>query len=200
MARRKKRSARGPRSYGRSLRWEDAQAAGGRVIIGKLRRPHGLRGEVLLEVLTDVPQQRFVPGAVIYVGPRRVPLTIRTVRPFGEHLLLSFEGYPDRSAVEMFRNQWVTIPEAEVAPLRDEDEYYDFEILGFRVQTEDGRDLGRLVEILETGANDVFIVEDDAGKRVLLPVISEVVRKFDFDNEKIIVHLLPGLLEEDTTT
>ncbi|NPA26555.1 MAG: 16S rRNA processing protein RimM [Chloroflexi bacterium] len=199
MARRKK-AGRGPRAYGRSLRWDDVQRSGGRVVIGRLRRPHGLKGEMILEVLTDIPQKRFLPGAVIYVGPRHIPLTIRSVRPLGEHLLLAFEGYPDRSAVEMFRNQWVTIPEEHVAPLHDEDEYYDFEVLGFQVQTEDGRPLGRLVEILETGANDVFIVEDETGRRVLLPVIQDVIRKFDFEKERILVRLLPGLLDEGEDT
>ncbi len=71
--------------------------------VGKLRRPHGVRGEILLEVLTDFPE-RFQAGAVVYVGPRRVPLTIRSVRPHRGMLLVAFEGYENRDTVGMLRN------------------------------------------------------------------------------------------------
>ncbi len=190
------RGASGRRRGGRRIHVDDARRARGRVIIGRLRKPHGIRGEMTLEVLTDHPEARFYPGAVIFVGPRHVPLTLRSVRPFREGLLVAFEGYPDRSAVEIFRNQWVTIPAEEVAAPESEDEYYDFEVLGLEVVTEEGRVLGSLVEILETGANDVFVVEPEQGPPILLPVIDEVIRKLDFEAGRIIVRLLPGLLPE----
>ena len=181
---------------GRRIHLDDARRAGGRVIIGRLRKPHGIRGEMTLEVLTDHPEARFHPGAVIFVGPRQVPLTLRSVRPFRDGLLVAFEGYPDRSAVEIFRNQWITIPAEEVAAPESEDEYYDFEVLGLEVVTEEGRVLGSLVEILETGANDVFIVEPEQGPPILLPVIDEVIRELDFEAGRIVVRLLPGLLPD----
>ncbi len=191
----KRRAAQ--RRAGRRIRWDESQPIPGRVIIGRLRKPHGIRGEMVLEVLTDHPEQRFRPGAVIFVGPRHVPLTLRSVRPFGQGLLVAFEGHPDRSAVEIFRNQWVTIPVEEVAAPEDEDEYYDFEVLGLPVVTEEGRPLGTLVEILETGANDVFVVEPEDGPAILLPVIEEVVRTIDLTAGRIVVHLLPGLLPDE---
>lgn len=189
------RSRRRPRG-GRRIHVDDLQQAQGRIIIGRLRKPHGIRGEMVLEVLTDHPEIRFRPGAVIFVGPRHVPLTLRSVRPFGPGLLVAFEGYADRNAVEIFRNQWVTIPGEEAAAPENENEYYDFDVLGLPVITEDGRLLGTLVEILETGANDVFIVEPESGPAILLPVIEDVVREIDLDSERIVVRLLPGLLPD----
>lgn len=162
--------------------------------VGKLRRPHGIYGEMVMEVLTDFPE-RFRPGAVVYVGPRRVPLTIRSVRPYREMLLVSFEEYPNRDQVEALRNLLVTVP-AEEAPPLDEGEVYLHQLLGLRVVTDEGVLLGRLVEILETGANDVYIVEpEEGGAEILLPAIDEVVLHIDLERGEMTVHLLDGLLE-----
>jgi len=184
------------RRSGRRISLDEADQAQGRVIIGRLRKPHGLHGEIALEVLTDFPEARFYPGAVLFVGPRLVPLTLRSVRPFRRGLLVAFEGYTDRGAAEMLRNQWVTISAEETATPEHDDEYYAFDVLGLPVVTEEGRVLGTLVEILETGANDVFIVEPEHGPPVLLPVISDVVREMDLDSGRIVVRLLPGLLPD----
>ncbi len=197
MARKRKRNR--PAAVGRSLRWQDLEE-GGRipfVVIGRLRKPHGLRGHMLLEVLTDYPQARFYPGAVIHVGPRRVPLTIREVQPHRDGLLLAFEGYPDRTSVEPLRNQWVTIQTEEVIPAQEEDAYYDFQVLGARVETEEGRLLGQLVEILETAGNDVFVIEPERGPEILLPVTQEVVLQVEPERRRVVVRLLPGLIPED---
>ncbi len=163
--------------------------------VGKLRRPHGVRGEILLEVLTDFPE-RFQAGAVVYVGPRRVPLTLRSVRAFRDDLLLvAFEGYADRDAVGVLRNQLVLVPAEEAPPLA-EDEVYYHQLLGLQVVTDQGRPLGRLVEILETGANEVYIVRpEEGGPEILLPAIDEVVLKVDLEQGVMVVHLLEGLLE-----
>lgn len=162
--------------------------------VGKLRRPHGIRGEMVLEVLTDFPE-RFRAGAVVYVGPRRVPLTIRSVRPHRDLLLVAFEGYEDRNQVEALRNMLVAVP-AEEAPPPDEGEVYLHQLLGLRVVTDEGVALGRLVEILETGANDVYIVEpEEGGAEILLPAIDEVVLRIDLERGEMTVHLLEGLLE-----
>ncbi len=195
----RKKGRRGTRAIGRSLRWEDLEEGGriAHVVIGRLRKPHGLRGEMLLEVLTDHPEVRFYPGAVIYVGPRRIALTIRDVKPHRDGLLLAFEGYPDRTSVEPLRNQWITIETDEVVPPHESDEYYDFQVLGMEVRTEEGRTLGQLVEIIETAGNDVFVVEPEVGPEILLPATGEVLREVRPDEGLVIVRLIPGLVPED---
>lgn len=162
--------------------------------VGKLRRPHGIRGEIVMEMLTDFPE-RFRAGAVVYVGPRRVPLTLRSVRPHRDRLLVAFEGYENRSQVEALRNLLVAVPSDEVPP-PEEGEIYLHQLLGLRVVTDEGMPLGRLVEILETGANDVYIVEPEGGgAEILLPAIDEVVLHIDLERGEMTVHLLEGLLE-----
>ncbi len=159
--------------------------------VGKLRRPHGVRGEIRMEVLTDFPE-RLQPGVTVYVGPRRLPLRIRSVRWQNNFMLLTFEDYADRDRVGQLRNMLVTVPAESLPPL-DEGEFYYHQILGLRVITDEGEDLGTVTEIMETGANDVFVVTDAAGREVLLPDIEEVVLKIDPEAGLMRVHLLPGL-------
>jgi len=164
--------------------------------VGQLRRPHGVRGEIRMEVLTDFPE-RLTPGMTVYVGPRRIPLRIKHIRWQNEVMLISFEGYEDRDRVGLLRNMVVAVPADEAPPL-PENEFYYHEILGLRVVTDDGRELGVVAEIMETGANDVFVVQPEGGgAEILLPDIDDVVLEIDTDRGVMTVHLLPGLLPEE---
>ncbi len=163
--------------------------------VGQLRRPHGVRGEIRMEVLTDFPE-RLTPGMTVYVGPRRLPLRIRRVRWQNEVMLISFEGYEDRDRVGLLRNMVVAVP-ADQAPPLPENEFYYHEVLGLRVVTDDGRELGEITEIMETGANDVLVVKPKGGgAEILLPDIDDVVLEIDTERGVMTVHLLPGLLPE----
>ncbi len=162
--------------------------------VGQLRRPHGVRGEIRMEVFTDFPE-RLAAGRTVFVGPRRMPLQIRSVRWHNGALLVAFEGYNDREQVGLLRNMLVTIP-AEEAPPLPEGEFYYHQILGLRVVTDEGETLGRVTEIMETGANDVFVVRADDGRsEILLPDTDEVVLDIDLAAGVMKVHLLPGLRE-----
>ncbi len=161
--------------------------------VGKLRRPHGVRGEIRMDVLTDFPE-RLRPGLVVYVGPRRLPLRLQSVRQHNDMLLVAFEGYLDRDRVGLLRNMLVCVPAAEATPLPD-GEFYYHQILGLTVVTDEGKTLGKIAEIMETGANDVFIVQpEDGGQELLLPDTDEVVLAIDLDAGVVTVHLIPGLL------
>jgi 16S rRNA processing protein RimM len=162
------------------------------VVVGKFRKPHGIRGEVRMTVLTDYPEL-IQPGQKIYVGPRYQAYTIRGLRWHGGDLLVSLEELPDRTAVEIFRNVMVHLKSEEMPEL-EEGEFYTHQLVGLHVVTDDEQSLGRLKEILYTGANDVYLVEAEDGKEILLPVIDEVVRQIDLEEGIITVHLLDGLL------
>lgn len=163
------------------------------VTLGRLGRPHGLKGEIRMSVWTDSPEERLRVGAVVYVGERRTPAVVRSTRWNRDILLIAFEEYPDRTAVEPLRNQQVYLPVDALPPL-SEDEVYAYRLLGIRVVTDEGRSLGILREILETGANDVYLVEIAEGGEILLPDIDEVVLQIDLEAGEMRVHLLEGLL------
>lgn len=161
------------------------------LVIGQLGKPHGVRGEISFRILTDFPE-RIAPGKVIYIGDEKTPHPILQVRGGGERLILSFDGFFDRDQIALLRNELVFVRSDEIPDL-DEGEFYLHDLLGLRVVTDDGRDLGLLEEIIETGANDVFVVISDEGKEFLLPVIDDVVLAIDLEEETILVHIIEGL-------
>lgn len=163
--------------------------------VGQLRHPHGVRGEMLMSVLTDFPE-RLRPGKRLLVGEQHERLVLRSVRTHARGLLVSFRGYDTPEAVGRFRNQYAFVDAAEVPPL-PEGEYYHHQLVGLQVVADDGRRLGVLSEILETGANDVYVVKDDGGGELLLPAIPTVVLNVDLGRGEMRVHLLPGLRGEE---
>ncbi len=163
--------------------------------VGRFRRPHGVRGEALVEILTDFPE-RLQPETVVYAGETRRRLVIRSRRSHNEGLLLSFVGLDTPEAVGQLRHQFLYVTAADRPPL-PEGEYYHHQLLGLAVQTEDGQRLGTLTDILETGANDVYVVTSERGGEVLLPVIPGVILDVDLDAGTMRVHLPDGLLEQE---
>jgi 16S rRNA processing protein RimM len=165
------------------------------LVIGKVRRSHGVHGEVVAEILTDFPE-RLRPKRAIYLGEKHMKLTIASQRPHNEGLLLGFEGITTPEKAGRYRNQILSIAASEVSEL-PEGEFYFHELLGLEVVDEAGNLLGTLTEILETGANDVYAVTDSAGHELLLPAIPEVVLDVDLDAKTMKVRLLPGLVDEN---
>lgn len=163
------------------------------VIVGKFRKPHGIRGEIRMSVLTDYPDL-LAPGKTIYAGPQQIRYTIKALRWHGGDLLISLEELPDRTAVEIFRNVFVSMKSSDIPDL-PEGEYYLHQLVGMDVVTDQDEVLGKLEEILITGANDVYLVRNPAGKELLLPVIDDVVREIDLEQGVIRVHLIAGLLD-----
>jgi len=163
--------------------------------VGKVRRPHGVHGEVVVEIYSDFPE-RLSPNRVIYIGEDHVKLVISSQRPHNEGLLLGFEGVTTPEQAGRYRNQVLFISAAEVSDL-PKGEFYFHELLDLEVMDEVGNSLGILTEILETGANDVYVVTDATGHELLLPAIPEVVLAVDLDARIIKVHLLPGLIDNE---
>jgi 16S rRNA processing protein RimM len=164
------------------------------LVVGKLRHSHGLHGEVLMEVITDFPE-RIRQGKTLYVGESHQPRRVRGRRIHGSNLLLLFDDIKTPEEAGRLRNQWVYVPANDRPPL-SEGEYYHHQLLGLKVTSDDGLELGKLANILETGANDVYVIRTDSGKEVLLPAIQSVILDIDLDNAQMRVHLLPGLLPD----
>lgn len=160
--------------------------------IGFLRRPHGISGEVIMDLHTDFPE-RIKAGRKVYVGREYEAFTIGSVRPHANGLLVKIRGYDTPEGAGRFRNQWVYVKSTEV-PALPEGQVYKYQLIGLTVTTDTGETLGVLNEILETGANDVYIVKKEAGGEVLLPAIPDVVLDTDMTLRVMKVHLLEGLV------
>jgi 16S rRNA processing protein RimM len=164
------------------------------LVVGFLRRPHGVRGEIVMDVYTDFPE-RLKSGKRLYVGEEHVLLQLAAVRPHQNGLLVRFKGVDTPEAAGQFRNQWVYVKTSELPPL-PRGQFYQHQLLGLQVEDEQGNRLGVLTEILETGANDVYVVVDEKGGELLLPAIPSVILDVQPEGGFLRVHLLDGLREE----
>ena len=163
--------------------------------VGLLRRPHGVHGEILMEVYTDFPE-RLEDGTTVFLGAKHKPAAIRHIRHHNEGLLFSFEGVDTPESAGLLRKQLVYVKTA-TRPALPAGQYYHHQMIGMTVVDDSGNELGKLTEIIETGANDVYVVLSGSGKELLLPSIKQVVLDVDVESNRMIVHLIPGLLEEE---
>lgn len=169
----------------------DASAEPSFLIIGRIQKPHGVRGEVRVQPHTDLPE-RFTWLKTVYIGeddPQ--PAAVELARFHGQLILLKLVDYDNRDAVQHLRGEWLLVPESEAIPL-EEGEYFLYQLEGLQVFTDEGEDLGELVQVIETGANNVFVVRGESGE-LLLPDTDEVVQAIDFENGRMTVHLIEGL-------
>ncbi|MFF5314541.1 ribosome maturation factor RimM [Streptomyces massasporeus] len=167
------------------------------LVVARIGRAHGIKGEVTVEVRTDEPELRLGPGAVLATDPAGAgPLTIETGRVHSGRLLLRFEGVSDRSAAEALRN---TLLIAEIDPEElpeGEDEYYDHQLMDLDVVTADGTEVGRITEISHLPSQDLFIVERPDGSEVLIPFVEEIVTEIDLEEQKAVINPPPGLIDD----
>ena len=162
------------------------------LVIGQIGKPHGVRGEMRVVAHTDLPE-RFTWLDAVYIGqdnPYLVP--VESVRFHKNWVLLKLEGYNDRDAATLLSGQIVQVDESQAIPL-EEGEYYLYQLEGLTVVSDQGEALGSIIEVIETGANNVFVVQGKDAE-ILLPDTEEVVLDIDFDQGQMTVHILPGLL------
>ena len=162
------------------------------LVVGQISKPHGVRGDVRVVPYTELPE-RFTWIDEIYVGEKEpYPVAVEDVRFHKNWVLLKLAGYNDRETAAALRGQVLQVREDQAIPLQ-ENEYFLYQLEGMAVISEDGTLLGELVRVIETGANNVFVVRGESGE-LLIPDTTEVVRDINFEKNRITVHLLPGLL------
>ncbi len=163
--------------------------------VGTLRRSHGIRGDLLLDVTTDFPD-RLKPGTYLYLGDKKERLKITRRRPHNDGLILGFEGINNAEQTARYRAQTVYVL-AEDRPPLPEGEYYYHQVIGLRVIDEAGAELGFITEIIETGANDVYVVvnPENPTREILIPALKQVLLDVNLDTKTMRVHLLPGLVD-----
>ncbi|GGT49701.1 ribosome maturation factor RimM [Streptomyces purpureus] len=167
------------------------------LVVARIGRAHGIKGEVTVEVRTDEPELRLGPGAVLLTDPASAgPLTIETGRVHSGRLLLRFEGVRDRNAAEALRN---TLLIADVDPderPEDEDEFYDHQLMDLDVVLADGTEIGRIAEISHLPSQDLFIVERPDGTELMIPFVEEIVTDIDLAEQKAVINPPPGLIDD----
>ncbi|MEU9701840.1 ribosome maturation factor RimM [Streptomyces sp. NPDC047981] len=167
------------------------------LVVARVGRAHGIKGEVTVEVRTDEPELRLSPGAVLLTDPAGTgPLTIEAGRVHSGRLLLRFEGVRDRTAAEALRN---TLLIADVDPDElpaEEDEYYDHQLMDLDVVLADGTEIGRITEISHLPSQDLFIVERPDGTELMIPFVEDIVTEIDLEEQRAVIDPPPGLIDD----
>jgi 16S rRNA processing protein RimM len=167
-----------------------------RLVVGRVLRPHGVRGEVSVEVLSDAPE-RFAPGAELGVGDPEGPeppgtVVVRAARLHQGRLLLGLEGVEDRDAADRLRGAWLSIPVAAARPL-DPDEFWPHQLVGLAVVDREGRQRGRVADVVPGAAHDLLAVEVAGGATALVPAVAALVT-VELEAGRVLVDAVPGLL------
>ena len=164
-------------------------------MVGRIGRPHGVRGEATIEVRTDDPDARFRVGTALRTDPAdRGPVTIVGARWHREVLLLAFEGYDSREEVEALRDTLLEVPVDELPDLEDPDTYYDHQLVGLAARLPDGTPLGEVTAVRHEGA-DLLVVRRAEGGQLLVPFVGAIVPTVDVAGGFVVVDPPEGLLD-----
>ena len=160
------------------------------VVVGRVTRAHGVSGEVAIRNRSDNPE-RWIDGAVVHT-PEGRPLTVASVRPHADRLLVRFEEIHDRTAAEAIRGAELSVPISTLPPLR-EGEWWPHDLEGCDVRTQAGRDLGTVREVVPNPANDLWVAVDRLGRETLVPALRSLLIEVDVAAKRIVVRDVPGL-------
>ena len=161
--------------------------------VGVISSTHGVRGEVKVFPTTDDPQRfKSLKNVILDTGKEQIPLEIQGVKFFKQFVILKFKGIDNINDIEMYKGRDLWVPREEAQEL-DEDEYYIADLIGMDVITDEGEE-GKLVDVIETGANEVYVVEFDKYGEVLIPAIHDCILDVDIEAMSMKVHLLEGLV------
>ncbi|TAK70612.1 MAG: ribosome maturation factor RimM [Actinomycetota bacterium] len=167
-----------------------------RRVVGRIGRPHGVGGEVTVEVRTDEPDRRFTAGAVLYADPpERGPLTVGGARWHSGRLLLTLDGVSSRGAAEALRDTLLEVEVEATERPADPEEYYDHQLVGLRAVTASGDPLGTVAAVVHLPGQDLLAVDRDSGGEVLIPFVTALVPVVDLAAATVTVDAPPGLLE-----
>lgn len=174
------------------------------LVVGRVGRPHGIRGDVTVEVRTDDPDDRFAPGRVLATDPAESgPLTIERTHWHSGRLLVRFAGIGDRDAAAALRGTLLVIDSADLPPTSDPDEFHDHELLGLTAVTVDGEELGTVTDVRHLG-QDLLVIDTaggpggrapDGGGEVLVPFVAALVPDVDVAAGRVVIDPPPGLIQ-----
>lgn len=162
---------------------------------GVITTTHGIRGEVKVFPTTDdVHRFEDLDSVLLDTGKEYMELEIENVKYFKQYAILKFKGIDNINDIEKYKGRSLYVTRDQAIPL-EEDEYYIADLIGLDIYLENGEKFGVLKDVMETGANDVYIVETEEGKEVLIPAIHECVLDIDVEENRMEIHLMDGLLD-----
>lgn len=163
--------------------------------VGVISSTHGVRGEVKVFPTTDDPNRfKKLKKVVLDTGREYLDLEITGVKFFKNQVILKFKGIDNINDIEKYKGKDLLVHREDAVAL-EENENYVADLIDLKVVTDDGQVLGYLTEVMETGANDVYVVETEDGRELLLPAIRDCILDVDLDEEVMTVHILPGLFD-----
>jgi 16S rRNA processing protein RimM len=167
------------------------------VVVGRIGKAHGIRGEVTVEIRTDDPELRFAPEAELATDRSDRPtLVVVRSRPHSGRMLVLFDGVPDRNAAELLRGTLLSVDADDDPPIDDPDEFYDHQLVGLSAVTVDGTVLGEVADVVHLPASVLLAVRrEGAAREVLVPFVREIVPEVDVAGGRVVVDPPPGLLE-----
>ena len=165
-----------------------------RLQVGIISSTHGIRGEVKVFPTTD-DANRFKNLKKVYLntGKEQIPCEVQHVKFFKQFVIVKFKGIDNINDIEMYKGSSLLVDREDAVPL-EEDEYYIADLIGMKVVLEDGSSFGTLTDVMETGANDVYVVENGEGEEILLPAIRECILDVDVEKNVMTIHLMKGLI------
>jgi len=165
------------------------------LVVARIGRAHGVNGEATIEVRTDLPEERFIVGSVLVTEPSTFgPLTISSVRNHNGTLLLGFKEVKDRTAVEKLRDV-LLLADVDISEGGDDDNFHIQELLGCRVVTDAGIEVGIMTDLVQLPGQDLLAVNHN-GREILIPFVLEIVPEIDVENKVITITPPEGLLDE----
>jgi 16S rRNA processing protein RimM len=168
------------------------------VVVGRVAKAHGVRGELSVDVHTDEPELRFAPDAVVHARLRDGllrPLTIVSARPHGERLLVRFAEVPTRDVAEALRGALLLVDVADLPPSDDPDAFYDHELEGLAATFTDGTRVGTVIEVVHGPGSDLLVLELTDGREVLVPFVHAIVPEVDVPGKRVVLDPPEGLLD-----
>lgn len=163
--------------------------------VGVITTTHGVRGEVKVFPTTDDPARfKKLKNVILDTGKEKIDLEITGVKFFKNMVILKFKGMDDINDVERYRKKSLFVTRENAVELK-KDEYFIADLIGLRVFTDEGEELGEITDVLQTGANDVYVIKQGNGEELLLPAIRDCVKEVAIGEGRMCVHLLPGLRE-----
>lgn len=165
-------------------------------MVARIGRPHGVQGDVTVEVRTDDPEDRFAPGAVLRTEPaERGPVTIARSFVHGGRWILAVNGVADRAAAEALRDTLLLVGVDQLPPITDADEFYDHQLVGLQARLVDGTTVGVVSDVVHGPAGDLLAIEREAQGELLVPFRRDMVPTVDIDGGYVEVQPPEGLLE-----